>query len=56
MKHLLPRLLWLLAVAPLGAAQTAGPPDYRITHQVSLPGDEGWDYLSCSSHTARACW
>jgi DNA-binding beta-propeller fold protein YncE len=46
MKHLLPRLLCLLALAPLGLAQAAGAPHYRITHQVSLPGDEGWDYLS----------
>jgi hypothetical protein len=45
MKHLLPRLLCLLALAPLGVAQAGGPPHYRITHQVSLPGDEGWDYL-----------
>jgi hypothetical protein len=22
-----------------------GTPNYHITHQVSLPGDEGWDYL-----------
>jgi hypothetical protein len=45
MKHLLPRLLCLLVLAPLGLAQAAGAPHYRITHQVSLPGDEGWDYL-----------
>lgn len=46
MKHLLPRLWCLLALVPLGAAQAAGaPPHYRITHQVALPGDEGWDYL-----------
>ncbi|HVH85016.1 MAG TPA: hypothetical protein VM713_11955, partial [Steroidobacteraceae bacterium] len=46
MKQLLPRLWCLLALVPLGAAQAAGaPPHYRITHQVALPGDEGWDYL-----------
>src|SRR5215472_2373919 len=45
MKHLLPRLLCLLALTPLAAAQAAGTPHYHITHQVSLPGDEGWDYL-----------
>ena len=45
MKKLLPRLLCLLALAPLAAAQAAGTSHYRITHQVSLPGDEGWDYL-----------
>jgi len=45
MKHLLTRLLCLLALAPFAAAQAAGAPHYHITHQVSLPGDEGWDYL-----------
>jgi DNA-binding beta-propeller fold protein YncE len=45
MKHVLPRLLCLLCLVPFGAAQAAGTPHYRITHQVPLPGDEGWDYL-----------
>jgi DNA-binding beta-propeller fold protein YncE len=45
MSHLLPRLLCLLVLAPLAAAQAAGTPHYRITHQLPLPGDEGWDYL-----------
>jgi DNA-binding beta-propeller fold protein YncE len=46
MKHLLLRLACLLALVPLGAAQAADKaPHYHITHQVSLPGDEGWDYL-----------
>ncbi|HXZ60350.1 MAG TPA: hypothetical protein VEG26_09210 [Steroidobacteraceae bacterium] len=45
MKRLLTRLLCLLCLVPLGAAQAAGTPHYRITHQVPLPGDEGWDYL-----------
>ena len=47
MKLPLPRFLCLLALAlaPPGAAQAAGTPHYRITHQVPLPGDEGWDYL-----------
>jgi len=45
MKHLFTRLLWLACLAPCAAVPAAGPPDYRITHQVSLPGDEGWDYL-----------
>lgn len=45
MKRLFPRLLCLLCLTPLAAAQAAGTPHYRITHQVSLPGDEGWDYL-----------
>jgi DNA-binding beta-propeller fold protein YncE len=46
MKHVLARLFCLLCLLPLGAAQAAGMPHYRITHQVSLPGDEGWDYLT----------
>src|SRR5215469_14422394 len=45
MKQLPLRLLCLLALVPLVAAQAAGAPHYHITHQVSLPGDEGWDYL-----------
>ena len=45
MRHLAWRLSCLLALVPLAAAQAAGTPHYRITHQVSLPGDEGWDYL-----------
>jgi DNA-binding beta-propeller fold protein YncE len=45
MKQLLLRLLCLLCLVPLGTAQAAGTPHYRITHQVSLAGDEGWDYL-----------
>ena len=46
MKHLLPRLLCLLALAPPGVVQAADTPHYRITHQLALPGDEGWDYLT----------
>ena len=38
-------LVSLLALAPLAATQAADAPHYRITHQVSLPGNEGWDYL-----------
>ena len=45
MQSSLPRLLTLLCLVPLAAAQAAGMPNYRITHQLSLPGDEGWDYL-----------
>src|SRR5215469_6536486 len=45
MKHLLTRLLCLLALAPFAAAQAAATPHYHITHQASLPGDEGRDYL-----------
>src|SRR5215469_15241938 len=37
-----------VALAALGAA--AGPaqsrPQYHIAHEVNLPGDEGWDYLT----------
>jgi len=46
MRHLFPPLMCLLALVPLTAAQAAGKaPHYHLTHQVSLPGDEGWDYL-----------
>src|SRR5579863_187113 len=44
MKHLA-RTLCLLWLAPL-SAQAVGAPHYHITHQVPLPGDEGWDYLT----------
>ena len=45
MNHFLRRLLPLMCLAPLAAVQAAGTPHYRITHQLPLPGDEGWDYL-----------
>ena len=45
MKPSLRRLLPLVCLAPLAAAQAAGTPHYHVTHQMSLPGDEGWDYL-----------
>ena len=44
MKTLL-RALVLTGLAPFAAAYAAGAPHYRITHQLPLPGDEGWDYL-----------
>jgi DNA-binding beta-propeller fold protein YncE len=41
---------WLSAVAVLllGAlgAHVHAAPQYRITHEVKLPGDDGWDYLT----------
>jgi DNA-binding beta-propeller fold protein YncE len=37
--------LCLMCLAPLATVQAAATPHYRITHQVPLPGDEGWDYL-----------
>jgi DNA-binding beta-propeller fold protein YncE len=46
MKQVLTRLLWLVCLVPLAAALAAGTPHYRITQQVPLPGDEGWDYLA----------
>jgi DNA-binding beta-propeller fold protein YncE len=46
MKHFFTRLLWLACLAPFAAAQAAGTPHYHITHQLALPGDEGWDYLT----------
>jgi DNA-binding beta-propeller fold protein YncE len=46
MKHLFLRLTCLLVLVPPGAALAADQaPHYHITHQVSLPGDESWDYL-----------
>jgi DNA-binding beta-propeller fold protein YncE len=39
------RALWLTCLAPLGAVPAAETPHYHITHQMPLPGDEGWDYL-----------
>jgi DNA-binding beta-propeller fold protein YncE len=44
-KSLFPALC-LTGLAALYAAQAAAASPYRITHQVSLPGDEGWDYLT----------
>src|SRR5438105_637835 len=34
----------LLLAAVAAGADSA--PRYRLAHQVSLPGDEGWDYLT----------
>jgi DNA-binding beta-propeller fold protein YncE len=30
----------------LGSARSEAAPGYHITHEVALPGDEGWDYLA----------
>jgi hypothetical protein len=38
--------LCLTCLVPFAPVQAAATPHYRITHQLSLPGDEGWDYLS----------
>ena len=47
------RLMSPGGLASLGALVLAAPatyaqasPQYRITHEVPLPGDEGWDYLT----------
>ena len=54
MKRVLTQLLLsLLVLLPLGAVQAAGTPDYRITHQLPLPGDGGWDYLTADSAGRR---
>jgi DNA-binding beta-propeller fold protein YncE len=34
-----------LALSALGA-QVRAAPQYRIAHEVKLPGDDGWDYLT----------
>ena len=44
------RRAWLagaavLVLSALGA-QVQAAPQYRIAHEVKLPGDEGWDYLT----------
>jgi DNA-binding beta-propeller fold protein YncE len=46
MKHPLAQLLWLMVLAPLGAAHAQAAPHYRIAQHLALPGDEGWDYLT----------
>ena len=46
MKHTLALLLPLVLLAPFGTAQAQAAPHYRITHQLALPGDQGWDYLT----------
>ena len=38
-------ILVTLGVVP-GAARAAAAPAYHITHEVSLPGEEGWDLLA----------
>ena len=54
MQRPFPPLACLLALVPLGAALAADQaPHYHITHQVSLPGDEGWDYLLYDSQGHR---
>ncbi|HLY53315.1 MAG TPA: hypothetical protein VKQ31_09930, partial [Steroidobacteraceae bacterium] len=39
------RTLCLLWLAPF-TVQAAQSPHYHLTHQLPLPGDEGWDYLT----------
>ncbi|MGB6605726.1 MAG: hypothetical protein WA747_10930 [Steroidobacteraceae bacterium] len=46
MRYPHPLAAWLICLAPFAAAHAARAPDYRIAQQVSLPGDEGWDYLT----------
>src|SRR5881398_1499098 len=40
----------LLAAVAAGAGSA---PRYRLAHQVSLPGDEGWDYLTLEPEGQR---
>ena len=42
----------MLALASLGTSASAAP-QYRITHEVALPGDEGWDYLAVDAGSHR---
>ena len=46
MKCWYPLRALLLCLAPLAVAHAATAPHYRIVQQVSLPGEEGWDYLT----------
>ncbi|MGA7824817.1 MAG: YncE family protein [Steroidobacteraceae bacterium] len=46
MKCSYPLRALLLCLAPLAVAHAATAPHYRIVQQVSLPGEEGWDYLT----------
>ncbi|MBV8341137.1 MAG: YncE family protein [Gammaproteobacteria bacterium] len=36
----------VLAASPVAAQAAGAAPGYRLTHEVTLPGDEGWDYLT----------
>jgi len=44
------RRAWLTGASALVltafGGQVPAAPQYRLTHQVKLPGDEGWDYLT----------
>jgi len=44
------RRAWLMGAALLAlsalAVQVQAAPQYRIAHEVKLPGDDGWDYLT----------
>src|SRR2546430_6581372 len=43
-----------LAVAlALVTTHAQASPHYRIAHEVSLPGDEGWDYLAFEAGAHR---
>jgi DNA-binding beta-propeller fold protein YncE len=37
----------------VGAQETPAPGGYKILQTVSLPGDGGWDYLTCDSDARR---
>ncbi len=52
MKHL-SRVLCLAGLAGLCAAQAGTAPHYRITREVPLPGDEGWDYIAFEQGAER---
>ncbi|HZO21283.1 MAG TPA: YncE family protein [Steroidobacteraceae bacterium] len=46
-------LLCTAALAWAAAAQADSPPHYHLTHEVPLPGDDGWDYLAYDSAGGR---
>src|SRR5256886_13588634 len=46
---------WLALAGALALVTThaQASPHYRIAHEVSLPGDEGWDYLAFEAGAHR---
>jgi DNA-binding beta-propeller fold protein YncE len=43
----------LSVLLSIATAYPAAPPQYRIAHELAIPGDEGWDYLALDADGAR---